>query len=98
MSEAATTTTTVLKVKVPTMWKVTLHNDDFTPLEFVVELLQAVFNKSSDEALVIANHVHTSGKAQIGLYTKEIATTKAALAQQIAEDYEHPLLTTAEEA
>lgn len=80
------------------MWKVVLHNDDFTPLEFVVELLQAVFNKSTEDAISIAQHVHTSGKAQVGLYTKEIATSKATLAQQIAEDYEHPLLTTAEEA
>ncbi len=98
MTDTNTVTRTVSKIKMPSMWKVILHNDDFTPLDFVVELLQVVFNKNSDEAITIANHVHTRGRAQIGLYTREIAETKTSLAQSIAEQYEHPLLTTSEEA
>lgn len=98
MTDTTTATKTVTKIKMPSMWKVILHNDDFTPLDFVVELLQVVFNKKPDEAIAIADHVHVRGRAQVGLYTREIAETKTALAQRIAEDYEHPLLTTSEEA
>jgi ATP-dependent Clp protease adaptor protein ClpS len=98
MTDTNTATRTVTKIKPPSMWKVILHNDDYTPLEFVVELLQVVFNKTPPEATQIAQYVHDRGRAQVGLYTREIAETKTALAQRIAEDYEHPLLTTSEQA
>lgn len=98
MSDTNTATRTATKIKMPTMWKVILHNDDFTPMEFVIELLQVVFHKSQDDAARIATHVHTSGRAQVGLYTREIAETKTSMAQRIAEQYQHPLLTTSEEA
>lgn len=98
MSNTSTATQTRVKIKTPSMWRVLLHNDDFTPIEFVVELLRTVFNKETEEAIQIAQYVHERGKAQVGLYTKEVAQTKVSLAQQIAEEHQHPLLTTTEEA
>lgn len=98
MTDTATVTKTSIQIKTPSMWKVVLHNDDFTPVDFVVALLKEVFHKSPDEAVAITEQVHNQGKAQVGLYTKEIAVTKVSMTQRIAEDYEHPLLATAEEA
>jgi ATP-dependent Clp protease adaptor protein ClpS len=80
------------------MWKVVIHNDDFTPIGFVIELLQLIFNKDFETAQKIANTIHATGKAQIGLYTKEIALTKTAQALRYSEAFQHPLLTVAEEA
>ncbi len=98
MTDTATETKTVLKVTTPTLWKVILHNDNYTPFDFVIALLCEVFHKSVEDATAIAAHVHSAGKAQIGLYTKEIAISKATMATQLAEEHEHPLLTTMEQA
>lgn len=92
-----TATAREIKIKVPKLWKVIFHNDDFTPMDFVVELLKAVFNKTDEEADFLTNKVHEEGQAVIGLYTKEVAETKVIQAQKIAEDFEHPLLVTFEE-
>ncbi len=80
------------------MWQVVLHNDDYTPVEFVVQLLQIVFRKSPDEAYSIAMFVHQKGRATVGLYTKEVAETKVDLSLRTAAANGHPLLTTAEQA
>jgi ATP-dependent Clp protease adaptor protein ClpS len=97
MPNSATTIQTRVQFKLPSMWRVIMHNDDYTPLEFVVELLQVVFGKSLEEAVVLTTLIHNTGKAQVGVYTKEIAVTKVDLARKFATQFEHPLLTVAEE-
>ena len=94
----ATETVTKQTVKTPSMWKIILHNDDFTPMDFVTKLLVQVFHKSIEESTQIMLTVHNQGKAVVGLYTKEIALTKTSQVMMIAEQYGHPLLCTAEEA
>lgn len=79
------------------MWHVVLHNDEFTPMDFVVYLLEEVFNKVEDEAEAIMLKVHNEGRARVGRYTKEIALTKVHQATELAEQHKHPLLVTAEE-
>jgi ATP-dependent Clp protease adaptor protein ClpS len=96
MSDTKTNVTTSLKV--PTMWKVIIHNDDFTPVDFVVALIHKLFNKSLEEAMRLTYAVHNNGKANVGVYTKEVAMTKIALVKENAEIFQHPLLATAEEA
>lgn len=98
MSQADAATKTKQQVKLPTMWHVVLHNDDFTPFDFVIELLVVLFNKSVEEGAQIAGHVHAKGRAIVGIYTREIAQTKVADAARLANDYGHPLLITAEPA
>jgi ATP-dependent Clp protease adaptor protein ClpS len=80
------------------MWKIILHNDDFTPMDFVTKVLMQVFHKSVEESTQIMLTVHSAGKATVGLYTKEIAITKSTQVRNIAEQFNHPLLCTAEEA
>ncbi len=87
-----------VKLKPPVIWTVVLHNDDFTPMEFVTEVLTNVFHLSQPEAEMIMLTVHTEGKAPVGRFTKEIANSKASLVCNLAEKFEHPLLATAEEA
>ncbi len=89
---------TTYQVKVPSMWKVVIHNDDFTPVEFVVALVHNIFGKTRSEAVKIAYIVHNTGKANVGMYSKEVAQTKVMHAILTAEKFKHPLLTTAEEA
>ena len=85
-------------IKTPSMWKVTLHNDDFTPMDFVVLVLMQIFNKNVEEASALMQAVHVSGVANVGLYTKEVASTKVLLTMRAATKYGHPLLAVAEEA
>lgn len=94
----ATQVQTKQVVKNPSLWKVVLHNDDFTPMDFVTLVLTDIFGKSRSEAEEIMLTVHHKGKANVGLYTKEIAITKIAQVRIVAEDRGHPLLATAEEA
>lgn len=92
------TTKTKIKLKAPSMWKVIIYNDDFTPMDFVIRVLIEIFNKSIEEAVALMLHVHTNGKATVGNYTKEVAETKVSQTMRAAEAYQHPLLVTAEEA
>ena len=85
------------KLKTPKMWVVVLHNDDFTPMDFVVRLLEEVFDKIEDEAEEIMLAVHHEGRSRVGRYTREIAETKVAQAMNMATEAGHPLLCTAEE-
>lgn len=94
----ATETLSKQKLKTPSLWKIILHNDDFTPMEFVTQVLMMVFGKSREESERIMMTVHLQGKANVGLFTKEIAVTKAAHVKDLAEANGHPLLATAEEA
>jgi ATP-dependent Clp protease adaptor protein ClpS len=80
----------------PRLYRVVLHDDDFTPVEFVVSLVVQVFHKSPEEATRITLEVHNSGTAVAGVYTYEIAETKQALVESIARWAEHPLMATME--
>lgn len=98
MSNSETAIATEIKVRQPSLWKVMLHNDDYTPMDFVVRVLVDIFGKSEFEAFDIMMTVHEAGHANVMVTTKEIATTKAKKATQTAASYQFPLLATAEEA
>lgn len=76
----------------PPRYKVILHNDDFTPMEFVVEVLQTFFYMDSEKAVQIMLAVHTQGKATCGIFTRDIAETKSHLVNDYARECQHPLL------
>ncbi|WP_420591006.1 ATP-dependent Clp protease adapter ClpS [Bacterioplanoides sp.] len=80
------------ELKRPSMYSVIMMNDDYTPMEFVVEVLQSFFNKGSEEATQIMLTVHNKGSAVCAIYTRDIAETKAALVNQYARDCQHPLM------
>ena len=80
------------KLEVPSMYNVVMLNDDFTPMEFVVEVLETFFNKDREAATRVMLTVHTMGKAVCGSYTRDIAETKAAQVNQYARESQHPLL------
>tara|TARA_Y100000590_G_C15738439_1_gene1019385 strand:+ start:540 stop:881 length:342 start_codon:yes stop_codon:yes gene_type:complete len=86
------------KTKKPSMYKVVLFNDDYTPMEFVVYILQKFFNKSQDEATKIMLHVHQKGIGICGIYTYEIAETKSNLVVDYAKKNQHPLQCTIEKS
>jgi len=79
-------------IKKPPMYKVLMLNDDYTPMEFVVYALESFFSMSREQATKVMLQVHTEGKAVCGVYTKDIAETKAAQVNRSAKDNEHPLL------
>ncbi|MEY4637272.1 MAG: hypothetical protein RJA55_3070 [Acidobacteriota bacterium] len=84
------------KVENPRLWRVLLHNDDFTTQEFVVWVLETVFNLPSAEAYAVMMHVHQAGVGVAGLFTRDVAETKVKATQQLAEQHEFPLLVTLE--
>lgn len=86
------------KLKRPPLYKVLLHNDDYTTKEFVVQLLQYVFHKEYSEAVQIMLHVHKKGIGVAGVYSYEVAETKATLVESLARQREYPLRCTVEEA
>jgi ATP-dependent Clp protease adaptor protein ClpS len=86
------------ETKEPEMYKVVLHNDDYTTKEFVVEVLQIVFNKPAIEATRIMLNVHKRGKGVVGVYTWDIAQTKVVQVRQMAKAREFPLKCTVEPA
>ena len=79
------------KTKKPSMYKVLLLNDDYTPMEFVVSILQAFFNKDSQEAMQIMLQVHHNGVGECGIFTYEIAETKVSQVMDHARKNQHPL-------
>ncbi len=84
------------KTKNPTLYRVIIFNDDFTPMEFVVYILQNLFSFDSDKATQIMLAVHTHGKGVCGIFTKEIAETKSAQINNLARENQHPLLSEIE--
>ena len=86
------------KLKKPPLYKVLLHNDDYTTKEFVVQILQYVFNKDQTESVQIMLHVHQKGIGVAGVYTYEVAETKVASVEDLARQHEYPLKCTMEEA
>jgi len=90
-TETGTVTKTRTKTQRPSLYKVLLLNDDYTPQEFVVLVLQDVFNKSRDEAWQIMMHVHTKGVGECGVYPYEVAETKVTRVMDTARKNQHPL-------
>ncbi len=86
------------KLKKPPLYKVLLHNDDYTTKEFVVQILQYVFHKDQTESIHIMLHVHQNGLGIAGVYTYEVAETKVSMVEDLARQHEYPLKCTMEEA
>ncbi|MBL4758253.1 MAG: ATP-dependent Clp protease adapter ClpS [Rhizobiales bacterium] len=84
-------TQTRTKTKRPSLYKVMLLNDDYTPMEFVVLVLEKYFNKGIDEATTVMLHVHNKGAGVCGVFTYEVAETKVALVMDFARKHQHPL-------
>lgn len=84
------------EVKPPPMYRVFLHNDDYTTMEFVVQVLQTVFHKQTDEAVQIMLHVHRNGVGMAGVYTAEIAETKVDSVHKLAKENGFPLRSSME--
>ena len=85
-----------VRLERPRMWRVLLHNDDYTTQGFVVAILETVFRKPRAEALSIMLNVHQSGIGLAGVYTHDVAETKMKRARDLAERQEFPLLVTME--
>jgi len=88
---AAVITRTRVQVKKPNMYRVLLLNDDYTPMDFVVSILQTFFNKSVEQATEIMLHVHRNGVGECGVFTYEVAETKVAQVMDHARKNQHPL-------
>jgi len=86
------------KLKKPSLYKVLLLNDDYTPMEFVIFLLQKLFHKNNDEATKIMLHVHQNGVGVCGVFPFEIAETKVIQVLETAKKNDHPLQCTMEKA
>ena len=84
------------KLQHPPMWRVLLHNDDYTTQDFVVWVLETVFHKPTAEAFDIMLSVHRSGMGIAGVFTHDVAETKLKTTRQLAEEHEFPLLVTME--
>ncbi|MEY8206141.1 MAG: ATP-dependent Clp protease adapter ClpS [Bermanella sp.] len=80
------------KLEKPSMYQVVMLNDDYTPMDFVIEVLSRFFSMDLEKCTEIMMAVHTQGKAVCGTYTKDIAQTKAAQVMAYAEEHEHPLM------
>jgi ATP-dependent Clp protease adaptor protein ClpS len=89
-------TRTAPKTKKPSLYKVLLLNDDYTPMEFVVQVLVRFFNKGTEEATRIMLHVHQKGVGVCGVYTFEVAETKVTQVMDFARKHQHPLQCTME--
>jgi ATP-dependent Clp protease adaptor protein ClpS len=82
--------------KKPPLFRVLLHNDDFTTMDFVVHVLRSVFQRSETDAFRVMLQVHTQGSGVAGVYTFEVAETKAEKVMSLAREHEYPLLCTVE--
>lgn len=82
----------------PQMFQVLLLNDDFTPMDFVVEVLQLFFGMNRERATQVMLHVHTRGRGVCGVFTREVAETKVAQVNDFSRHHEHPLMCTMEPA
>ncbi|MBL8531963.1 MAG: ATP-dependent Clp protease adapter ClpS [Hyphomonadaceae bacterium] len=94
--EGRTGTETLTRTKKPSLYRVLILNDDYTPMEFVVYVLERFFNKSREQATTIMLHVHNHGVGVCGVYTYEVAETKVAQVLDLARRHEHPLQCTME--
>jgi len=85
------------KLKRPPMYRVMLLNDDYTPMDFVVEVLETFFQMNKEQATQVMLHVHTRGAGVCGVFTREIAETKVTQVNEYSRSHHHPLLCTMEE-
>ena len=95
---SAVVTQTKPKTQKPSLYRVLLLNDDYTPMEFVVDILQRFFSMDRTKATRVMLEVHTKGKGVCGVFTYEIAETKVAQVIAYARQHQHPLMATLEEA
>jgi ATP-dependent Clp protease adaptor protein ClpS len=95
-NDAGTVTLTRTKTQKPAMYKVLLLNDDYTPMEFVIYVLQRFFSKSAEDATKIMLHVHQNGVGVCGVFTYEVAETKVTQVMDMARQHDHPLQCTME--
>ncbi len=86
------------EIKEPDMWKVVLLNDDYTPRDFVVEILVSVFHKPPIEATKIMLDVHNKGRGMVGIYPYDLGSTKVTQVTQLAREREFPLRSVLEKA
>ena len=86
------------EVQRPPLYQVVLLNDDFTPMDFVVVVLETFFNMDRERATQVMLHVHTRGKGVCGVYTREVAETKVTQVNEFSRSHQHPLLCTMERA
>jgi ATP-dependent Clp protease adaptor protein ClpS len=86
------------KLQPPSLYQVVLINDDFTPMEFVVDILESVFAMARTQATQVMLEVHTKGKGRCGVFAYDIAETKVAQVMGIAKQQQHPLLCTMEKS
>ena len=86
------------RLKEPPLYRVVLINDDYTPMEFVVNILESIFGMERTRATQVMLEVHTKGKGICGVYNFEIAETKVAQGMGLAQQHQHPLLCTMEES
>lgn len=96
--EGGVATATRPEVRRPPRFKVVLYNDDYTPMEFVVDILESIFGMQRTQATQVMLEVHTKGKGVCGVYNHEIAETKVAQVLGIAQQHQHPLLCEMEES
>jgi ATP-dependent Clp protease adaptor protein ClpS len=97
-SDTGVVTQTKPKTKKPTMYKVIMLNDDYTPMEFVILVLERYFSKNYEEASRIMLHVHQKGVGVCGVFTYEVAETKVQQVMDLAQQHQHPLQCTLEKA
>ena len=86
------------QLKKPPMYKVVLLNDDYTPMEFVVEVLETFFSMNREKATRIMLHVHTRGKGVCGVFSRDVAETKVAQVNEYSHKHQHPLMCAMEAA
>jgi len=86
------------KLKRPPLYKVVLLNDDFTPMDFVIEVLMDFFAMSEEQATQVMLHVHTQGVGICGVFSKDVAETKVEIVNNYARENQHPLMCAMEEA
>jgi ATP-dependent Clp protease adaptor protein ClpS len=84
------------EVKRPPLFQVLLMNDDFTPMDFVVEVLQVFFALNREKATQVMLHVHTRGRGVCGVFTREVAETKVAQVNEFSRHHQHPLMCSME--
>lgn len=92
-----TATRNKVRIEKPHQYKVIFHNDDFTTMEFVTEVLRRIFNKPVDEAVALMMKVHREGRATVGVYSYDVAMTKASMAISMARNEGFPLRVTCEQ-
>ena len=90
-SQGSVATEDLVEIKEPRLYKVLLHNDDYTSMEFVISMLKTVFDKSPPDAAKIMLNVHHEGKGVAGIYPREISETKISIVHQLAEKNGFPL-------